>query len=94
MRVILSIIAILGIGGGILVVGAVMKTPGSGPLGFVLAFVYGSIPFAIGTVALGALAVVLAIERAADDQVGAVNRNTEVMLNEARLAEHHRTSHR
>ena len=87
---VLLVIALLGIGAGIITVMVVAKTPGASALGTVGALVYGSIPFAIGTVALGAAAIVGAIDQASRDQVAAINRGTEVAINEAKLAQHHR----
>jgi len=54
-----------------------------------MSLVYGSVPFAIGTIALGAVAVMTTIEQAARDQIAAINRGTEVAINEARHAPHH-----
>ena len=84
--VVLALIAVCGLGAGIWVVVAVAKTPGSDALGMVIAVVYGSIPFLIGTVALGACVVALTVDVAARDQIAATNRLTEITLNEAKHA--------
>jgi outer membrane murein-binding lipoprotein Lpp len=46
-------------------------------------------PMLIGTVALGSVLVACAIRQAARDQIAAINRGTEVAINEARHAQHH-----
>ncbi len=90
LTAVLIVIALLGLGAGIFTVAAASKSASSDPLGLAIALVYGSIPFAIGTIALGAVAIVGAVEQAAREQIAEINRGTEVALNEARHAAHHR----
>lgn len=90
LTALLIVIALLGLGAGLFTVAAAADAARRDPLGFAVALVYGSIPFAIGTIALGAVAIVGAIQHASREQVMAINRGTEVAINEARLAEHHR----
>lgn len=91
---ILAVIALLGLGLGVFVVSKAAGVASADPLGFVLALVYGSIPFAIGTIALGAVAVVSAVDKSASDQTAAINRLAEITINEAKLAAHHRAANR
>jgi hypothetical protein len=90
--IILAMIATLGIGAGIWTVVSVVSAPRTDALSLVAALAAGSVPFAIGTIALGAVAIVLAIEKASRDQVAAINRGTEVAINEARHAPHHQAA--
>jgi hypothetical protein len=81
----LSMIATLGLGAGTWMVVAAMMAPHPDPGGVITALAVGSIPFAIGTVALGAVAIVLAIERAAREQIAAIHRGTEATLHVAKI---------
>jgi hypothetical protein len=90
--VLLSFVALLGMGGGIWMVVATVAAHRTDALTIVASLGIASVPFAIGTVALGAVAIVLAIERAASDQVAAIERNTEAFINEARHAPHHQAA--
>lgn len=81
----LSMIATLGLGAGAWMVVAAMMAPHPDPGGVITALAVGSIPFAIGTVALGAVAIVLAIERAARAQIAAIHRGTEATLHVAKI---------
>jgi hypothetical protein len=74
--VVLAVIAVAGCGFGVWMVASVAAAPHTGELDVVIALAYGSVPFAIGTIALGAVAIALAIQRAARDQVHAVDRLT------------------
>ena len=85
----LSFLGLAGMGAGIWMVGSAFATPRANALDVVFALAAGSIPFLIGTVALSAVAIVLAIEKAARAQIAAVNHGTEVFINEARHAAHH-----
>jgi hypothetical protein len=86
----LALIAFCGLGAGFWVVASVAKAPSTDPLSMVMAVVFGSIPFLIGTVALGACVVAITIDVAARDQIAATNRLNDVVTNEARHAQHHR----
>ena len=82
--IVMSMIATLGLGAGTWMIVAAMTAPHPDVGGIITALAVGSIPFAIGTVALGAVAIVLAIERAAREQIAAINRGTEATLHVAR----------
>ncbi len=58
------------------------------------AFIAAALPLLLGTVALGAAAVILAIDLSTRSLVAAINRGTEVAINEARHAAHHRAASR
>src|SRR5262249_48057785 len=79
LNILLSMIGALGLGVGVWTVWAAVTAPHHNEIGVAMAILYGSIPFAIGVVALGAIAVVLAVERAARDQVYAINRLSEIV---------------
>jgi hypothetical protein len=83
--IILSMIATLGLGSGIWMIVAAMMAPHPAVGGIITALAVGSIPFAIGTFALGAVAIVLAIERTAREQIAAINRGTEATIHVARV---------
>jgi hypothetical protein len=88
LTIILLVIGVIGVAMGIAAVATAGKAAGA--VGIVAALVYGSLPLILGCIALGAAAIVLSIEQATIAQVTAINRGTEVALNEAKLAEHHR----
>lgn len=88
LTVILLVIGVIGVIFGIVAIATAGKAAGA--VGIVAALLYGSPPLLFGGVALGAAAIVLSIEQATIAQVTAINRGTEVALNEAKLAEHHR----
>ena len=88
LTIILLVIGVIGVVFGIFAVATAGKAAGT--VGIVAALLYGSPPLLFGGVALGAAAIVLAIEQSTIAQVTAINRGTEVALNEAKLAEHHR----
>lgn len=90
LTIVLLVIGLVGVGIGTIAVGTAATEPGAA--GILAALLYGSVPFLLGTVALGASAIVLSIEQATADQVAAINRGTEVAINEGRLAEHHRAA--
>lgn len=71
---ILVLIGVLGIGSGIWTAVVALSAPRINELGAALAVVYGSIPFAIGVIALGAVDVILAIDRAKREQLAALGR--------------------
>lgn len=82
--IVLSMIATLGLGAGTWMIVMALTVPHPDAGGVITALAVGSIPFAIGTVALGAVAIVLAIERVARAQLAAINRGTEATLHVAR----------
>lgn len=82
--IVLSMIAALGLGAGTWMVVMAMTAPHP-EVGVITALAIGSIPLAIGTIALGAVAIVLAIERAAREQIAAIHRGTEATLHVARI---------
>ncbi|HEX7840710.1 MAG TPA: hypothetical protein VF469_24705 [Kofleriaceae bacterium] len=92
LTIILSMIGVLGLGAGIWTVASALSAPRTDAFSLVAALAAGSVPFAIGTIALGAVAIVLAIEKASRDQIAAINRGTEVAINEARHAPHHQAA--
>jgi hypothetical protein len=73
---ILIIVAVAGLAVEVVTVVVVAAAPDAGPLGVILAVVYGSIPFVIGTIALGAVAVVTAVQHASAEQIAAIDRGT------------------
>lgn len=85
LTIILLVIGLIGVAIGVIAVDVAGETAGAP--GVVAALIYSAPPFLIGVVALGASAIVLSIEQATTAQVTAINRGTEVALNEARLAE-------
>lgn len=70
----LLLIALAGIGIGIAVVGAASGGVGSGGarVGLLAAVEFSTIPFLIGTIALGCLAIVFAVESSKDQQIAAI----------------------
>ncbi len=70
----LILIAIAGIGAGVAVVILASRAKGSGAGDVILAIVYGSVPFAIGTVALGSVSICMAIDLTGRQQVDAIER--------------------
>lgn len=89
LSLLLALIAFAGLGTGIWMLVVAIRMPHATSLDVVTALAIGSVPFLIGTVALGALAVVEAIGEASSEQLAATNRHTEAFLNEARHAPHH-----
>jgi len=83
LQLLLLLIAVAGFGDGL--ASAQRAAPS-------MAFAAAALQLLIGTVALGAFAIVVAIDLAARNQVAAINRGTEVALNEARHAAHHRAA--
>lgn len=92
LAALLAVIGVLGLGAGVWTVVAAVSTPHRDAFGVAAAMVYGSIPFAIGVIALGAVAVVLAVDKASRNQGAVIKRLAEITINEAKHAAYHRAA--
>lgn len=85
----LLVVAAGGFGTGVWIVEASLSVVRAGQSRLADAVLAGSLPFLVGLVSLGIVATLVAIDQASRDQIAAINRGTEVAINEARHAAHH-----